>query len=98
MIGPEISDFSPSGIAIDAWNQIFICESKTNVPLPIRKLSNDSYDSTDAWQQLTTYKLINETSIGASRKLISDSKGNFYVINDRDELTLLDREELNLKE
>jgi phage tail-like protein len=97
MIGPEISDFSPSGIAIDAWNQIFIGESKTNVPLPIRKLSNDSYDSTEAWQQLTTYKLTNETSIGVSRKLISDSKGNLYVINDRDELTLLDRKELNLK-
>ena len=93
-IGPKISDFSPSGIAFDTWNQIFIGGSKTNGQLPIRKLSNNA----DTWDSLTTYKLTNGTPIGASRNLISDSKGNLYVINDKDKLILLARNELNIQD
>ncbi len=93
MIGPKISDFSPSGIAVDTRNQIFIGGSKTGSQLPIIKLSNNA----DAWESLTTYKVTNGTSLGASRKLISDSKGNLYVINYEDKLTLLDRKELNIQ-
>lgn len=95
IIEPKISSFSPSGIAVDIWNQIFIGETKTDIPLPILKLSNDA---DDPWKSLTTYKLTNESSrIGASRKLISDPIGNLYVINDKDKLVLLDHNELNLQ-
>jgi len=95
IIEPKISSFSPSGIAVDIWNQIFIGETKTDILLPIRKLSNDAGEP---WKSLTTYKLTNESSrIGASRKLISDPIGNLYVINDKDKLALLDRDELNLQ-
>jgi phage tail protein domain len=93
IIGPKISDFSLSGIAVDIWNQIFIGGSKTGDQFPISKLSNNE----DAWDSLTTYKLTNWSPIGVSRKLISDSKGNLYVINDKDKLTLLNRKELNLQ-
>lgn len=97
---PVISDFSPSGITVDIWNQIFIGESKTDIsfktdiPLPIHKLSNDAGD---AWNLLKTYKLTNENRLGSSRKLVSDSKGYLYIINDKNKLVLLEREELNLK-
>lgn len=107
MTGPKISDFSPSGVTVDIWNQIFIGESKTyilgesrpDIPLPIRKLLNDAGDD---WNLLKTYKLTNENRIGSSRKLVSDSKGNLYIINDKNindknKLALLDREELNLQ-
>ncbi len=102
MIGPKITDFSPSGIIVDIWNQIFIGESKTYtlgearpyIPLPIRKLSNDTGND---WNLLKTYKLTNENHIVSSRKLVSDSKGNLYIINEKNKLVLLEREELNLQ-
>lgn len=102
IVEPKISDFSPSGITVDIWNQIFTGESKTytlgesrpDIPLPIRKLSNDA---DDAWNLLKTYKLTNENRLGSSRKLVSDSKGYLYIINDKNKLVLLEREELNLQ-
>ncbi len=68
MIDRKLLNFSPSGIAVDIWNQIFIGESKTynlgesktDIPLPIRKLSNDTGNH---WNLLKTYKLTNGNHI-----------------------------------
>jgi len=113
----SISGFSPSGIAVDSWKQILVGEFKTESEadgsLAIRKYSKDAVD---AWIPLANYKLLNETTkytnkiqppnknrIRAYQKLISDSKGNLYIISDVDkneltnELTLLARKKLNEK-
>ena len=88
-IQPE--DLSPSGIVVDAWKQVFIGElgenevSENEISLKtIHKLSDTIF--TPLW----SYR-------GASRKLISDSQSNLYVLNDKgNKLTSLIRQKVNL--
>ena len=88
-IRPE--DLSPSGIVVDAWKQVFIGElgeeeesEKETSFKTIHKLSDEMF--TPIW----SYR-------GASRKLISDSQSNLYVLNDKgNKLTSLIRQKVNL--
>ncbi|MHC1757839.1 MAG: phage tail protein [Methanosarcina sp.] len=81
-----ISKFSPSGIAVDASKQIFIGEYRNGDLLnKIYRLSNEICTPVASYQ-------------GAGRKLISDSKGNLYVINDENKLTLLVRKKSNMQD
>lgn len=90
-IRPE--DLSPSGIVVDACKQVFIGEmgqddgSDNEISLKtIHKLSGELFTA------LWSYR-------GASRKLISDSKGNLYVLNDKgNKLTSLIRQKVNLQD
>lgn len=81
-----ISKFSPSGIAVDALKQIFIGESRNGDLLKkVYRLSDEIYTPVESYQ-------------GTSRKLISDSKGNLYIINDKNKLTLLTRKKSNMQD
>ncbi|WP_298685511.1 phage tail protein [uncultured Methanomethylovorans sp.] len=80
---------SPSGLVVDAWDQIFIGESghgsEKEISLKtIHKLSGEIF--TPLW----SYR-------GASRKLISDSLGNLYVLDDKgNKLTSMVRQKVHL--
>ncbi|MDQ1255370.1 MAG: hypothetical protein QG646_4656 [Euryarchaeota archaeon] len=89
----QIDNFSPSGIAVDNINQIFICGPKSNGQLEIYKFSNDS---AGIWIQLIIHMLPNEKTERGCQKLISDPKGKLYILS-QNELTLLDSKELNLQ-
>ncbi len=84
-----IKGFSPSGIAVDIWKQVFVGESeegsnKEASLKTIHKLSDGEF--TPVW----SYR-------GESGKLITDSKGNLYVINGKgNKLTFLARKKGNL--
>lgn len=68
-----IEGFTPKGLAVDARKQIFIGES-SGVPLRIKTIHRLDPDgkTTPLW----SYR-------GAIRRLITDSKGNLYVISDQ---------------
>lgn len=81
-----IEGLTPKGLAVDAHKQIFIGESGS-VPLRIKTIHKLDLDgkTTPLW----SYR-------GAIRRLITDSKGNLYVINDQgSRLTFLEYRERN---
>lgn len=84
-----VNKFSPSGIAVDASKKIFMGvkgeDINGNVSTNIYKISDENYIPVAFCQ-------------GKIRKLVSDSKGNLYVINSKDELTLLVRNKLNMQD
>lgn len=87
-IQPE--GLSPSGIVVDAWKQVFIGELEGDDEPEEISLKTIHKLSGEIFTPLWSYR-------GASRKLISDSKGNLYVINDKgNKLTSLIRQEVNL--
>ncbi len=68
-----IEGFTPKGLSVDARKQIFVGES-SGVPLRIKTIHRLDPDGkiTPIW----SYR-------GAIRRLITDSKGNLYVISDQ---------------
>lgn len=81
----------PSGLAVNSLGEIFIGEQE----------ADDGSDSEIS--QKTIHKLSGETFIplwsyrGASRRLISDQKGNLYVVNDKgNKVASLSRQKVNL--
>lgn len=80
----SVKGFSPKGLSVDANKHIFIGESDSKVPTIHRQESGDNF--TPLW----SYR-------GATRKLINDSKGNLYVINDKgSKLTFLSYDKVNV--
>lgn len=83
------ASLSPSGLVVDAWKQVFIGGSETGSEKEIslktiHKLSGEIF--TPLW----SYR-------GASSKLISDSQGNLYVLDDKgNKLTSLIRQKVHL--
>ena len=82
----SIKGFIPKGLAVDTYKQIFVGES-SSVPLSIKTIYKLDMDgkTTPLW----SYR-------GAIRRLITDSKGNLYIINDQgSRLTFLEYREKN---
>lgn len=84
-----VNKFSPSGIAVDASKQTFIGVKGEDIndhfSTNIYKVSGENYIPVAFYQE-------------AIRKLLSDSKGNLYVINNKNELILLVRNKLNMQD
>lgn len=90
--------FSPLAIAVGASKQIYISGYDPSSGVTICKLPKGAVDT---WTPLRIHKLSYETPEipeGSGTKLIGDSKGNLYVINNKNELTLLIPKKLNLQD
>lgn len=87
----DIENFSPSGIAVNAWKEIFVGEAGENGNENLNEKTIHKLGPDDQFYPLWSYR-------GSCKKLISSPKGRLYVLDGKGEkLTSLIRKKVNLR-